>query len=116
MSGSSRLISEDARESEEERAFFATRGRLAQTYMIAKILHDLSLLFTSLNSSHAIERYKLQEEIDRLHATLNGYRVMLNEYRAGELVLRARIEELEEMVAGNPTYTGFNARWKESHS
>ena len=59
--------------------------------MIAKILHDLPLLFSSLNSSHAIELYKLREEIDRLHATLN-------EYRESELVLRARIEGLEEML------------------
>ena len=59
--------------------------------MIAKILRELSLLFTSFNSSHAIEMYKLREEIDRLHATLN-------EYRESEIVLRARIEELEEML------------------
>lgn len=61
--------------------------------MIDKILHELSFLFTSLNSDHAIEIYKLREEIDRLHATLN-------EYRESEIMLRAQIEELEEMLGG----------------
>ena len=84
--------------------------------MISKILHDLSLLFTSLNSSHAIELYKLREEIDRLNSVIDRYimggvelsmkkeidrlHATLNEYRESELVLRARIEELEEMLDG----------------
>lgn len=61
--------------------------------MIDKILYELSGLFSSLNTDRAIDIYKLREEIDRLHATLN-------EYRESEIVLRARIEELEEMLNG----------------
>lgn len=61
--------------------------------MIDKILYELSGLFSSLNADRAVDVYKLREEIDRLHVTLN-------EYRESEIVLRARIEELEEMLSG----------------
>ena len=84
--------------------------------MIDKILYELSGLFSSLNADRAIDVYKLREEIDRLNSVIDRYIIggvelsmkkeidrlhaTLNEYRESEIVLRARIEELEEMLDG----------------